>query len=238
MLKDKVAVVTGATGALGRFVAKLFLEEGAKVIAIYRSEDRFKELRSFIGDLGNGLLGVKGDVTDESSVSEIFTKAVEEYGRVDILINLVGGYAGGSPVAELEVEIWDRMINLNLKSAFLCSKAALSYMIKQNYGKIVNVSARTAVRKRSRAKNSAYAIAKLGVLALTETIAEEVRRFDINVNCILPSTIDTPANRRDFPKADFSRWVSPIDIAEVILFLTSDASKATSGAAIPVFGKA
>jgi NAD(P)-dependent dehydrogenase (short-subunit alcohol dehydrogenase family) len=238
LLQDKITVVTGATGALGRVVAKHFLEEGAKVIAIYRSVERFNKLRSFVGDLVNDLMGVKGDVTDERSVSEIFTKTVEKYGKVDILINLVGSYAGGNSVADMDVETWDRMMNLNLKSAFLCSKAVLSYMIEQNYGKIVNVSARTAVRKRSRAKNSAYAIAKLGVLALTETIAEEVRRLDINVNCILPSTIDTPANRRDFPKADFSRWVSPGDIAEVILFLASDASKATSGATIPVFGKA
>ena len=238
MLQDKVAVVTGATGALGQAAAKRFLEEGAKVIAMYRSEERFEELKSFVGNLGNDLMGVKGDVTDETSVSEIFRKTVDEYGRVDILINLVGGYSGGNSVADMDVETWDRMMNLNLKSAFLCSKAALFYMIEQNYGKIVNVSARTAVRKGSRAKNSAYAIAKLGVLALTETMAEEVRRQDINVNCILPSTIDTPANRRDFPKADFSRWVSPGDITEVILFLVSDASKATSGAAIPVFGKA
>jgi NAD(P)-dependent dehydrogenase (short-subunit alcohol dehydrogenase family) len=230
--------VTGATGALGRVVAKYFLEKGAKVIAIYRSKERFEELMLFVGDLGNSLMGVKGDVTDEKSVSEIFTKTVDEYGRVDILINLVGGYAGGNSVADMDVETWDGMMNLNLKSVFLCSKAALFYMIEQNYGKIVNVSARTAVRRTSRVKNSAYAIAKLGVLALTETIAEEVRRLDINVNCILPSTIDTPSNRRDFPKADFSRWVSPRDIAEVILLLSSDVSKITSGAAIPVFGKA
>ena len=237
-MHDKVAIVTGATGALGRVVAKILLENGAKVVTVYRTEDRFGELQSFVGGLRDNLTGFEGNVTEESSVKEIFQKTAELHGRIDILLNLVGGYSGGSTVVETDEELWDRMMNLNLKSAFLCSKAALHYMIEQGYGRIVNVSARTAVRRKSRAKNGAYAIAKLGVLALTETIAEEVRRRDINVNCILPSTIDTPANRRDFPKADFSRWVDPRDIAKVILFLASDASKPTSGAAIPVYGKA
>jgi NAD(P)-dependent dehydrogenase (short-subunit alcohol dehydrogenase family) len=111
-------------------------------------------------------------------------------------------------------------------------------MIKQNYGKIVSVAARPAVEKRWRVKSGAYAISKAGVVALTETIAEEVKKYDINVNCVMPSTIDTPDNRRNFPNSDFSKWVNPEDVAKVILFLVSDDSRVTSGASIPVYGKA
>ena len=168
----------------------------------------------------------------------MFQEVVGKFGRVDILLNIAGGYRGGVDIANTQEKDWDFMMNLNLKSAFFCSKAALSYMMKQNYGKIVSVASRTAVEKRFRNKNGAYAVSKAGVLVLTETIAEEVRKYDINVNCVLPSTIDTPDNRRNMPEADFSKWVKPEDIADVILFLVSEDSKVTSGAGVPVYGKA
>jgi NAD(P)-dependent dehydrogenase (short-subunit alcohol dehydrogenase family) len=133
---------------------------------------------------------------------------------------------------------WDFMMDVNLKSAFLCSRAALSHMIRQNYGKIVSVSSRAAAEKRYRSKGGAYAVSKAGIMVLTEVIAEEAKKYDINVNCIMPSTIDTPDNRRNFPDADFSKWVKPEQVAKVILFLVSDNSKAISGASIPVYGKA
>jgi NAD(P)-dependent dehydrogenase (short-subunit alcohol dehydrogenase family) len=117
------------------------------------------------------------------------------------------------------------MMNINLKSASLCSKAVLPYMMKQNYGKIVSVASRTAVEKRFRSKSGAYAVSKAGVIVLTETIAEEVKKYDINVNCIMPSIIDTADNRCNFPEADASKWVKPEDIARVLLFLVSDDSK-------------
>jgi NAD(P)-dependent dehydrogenase (short-subunit alcohol dehydrogenase family) len=128
------------------------------------------------------------------------------------------------------------MMNINLKSTFLCSKAVLPQMIKQNYGKIINISSRPALK--GSAGVGAYAASKAGVLNLTETIAEEVKDYDINVNAILPSTIDTPANRKAMPDADFSKWVKPEEIARVIIFLSSDESKPISGAGIPVYGKA
>ncbi len=127
-------------------------------------------------------------------------------------------------------------MNMNLKSVFLCSKAVLPQMIKQNYGKIINISSRPALK--GVAGVGAYSASKAGVLNLTETIADEVRDYDINVNAILPSTIDTPANRRDMPEADFSKWVKPEEIARVMVFLASDDSKPISGAGIPVYGKA
>ncbi len=237
-LSGKVAVVTGATGALGRIVTRILLEQGAHVVSTYRSEEKQNELSDFVGEAKAMLTHVQTDVTDESSVQALFLKVGDKYSRIDILLNIVGAYKGGTDIANTKDSDWDFMMNVNLKSAFLCSKAALPYMLRQNYGRIVNIASRTAVEKRYRSKSGAYAISKAGIIVLTETIAEEVKKYDINVNCIMPSTIDTPDNRRDFPDADSSKWVKPEQIAKVILFLLSEESKAISGASIPVYGKA
>ena len=237
-LSDRVAIVTGATGALGRVVAKMLLDHGAHIVSTYRSEEKQSELDDFVGEAKDMLTTVQADVTDESSVHALFQKVVDKCGRVDILLNIVGAYKGGTDVANTKESEWDFMMDVNLKSAFLCSKAALLHMMRQNYGKIVSVSARTAVEKRFRSKSGAYAVSKAGIIVLTETIAEEVKKYDINVNCIMPSTIDTPDNRRNFPDGDFSKWVKPEQVARVILFLVSDDSKIISGACIPVYGKA
>jgi NAD(P)-dependent dehydrogenase (short-subunit alcohol dehydrogenase family) len=237
-LDGKVAVVTGATGTLGRVVAKALLENSARVASTYRSEEKQKEFGDFVGETSGMLTSVQADVTDEGSVQALFQKVFDKYGRVDILLNIVGAYKGGNEIANTNESDWDYMMEVNLKSAFLCSKTALPYMMKQNYGKIVSVSARTAVERRFRSKSGAYAVSKAGVIVLTETIAEEVKKYDINVNCIMPSTIDTANNRRNFPEGDFSKWVKPEQIARVILFLVSDESKMISGACIPVYGKA
>ena len=129
------------------------------------------------------------------------------------------------------------MVALNTKSAYLCSRAVLPRMIARNYGRIVSVSAKNATPRGRRAGNIAYAISKGGIITLTEALAEEVSKLEITVNCVMPGTIDTADNREKMPKADTSKWVNPEDIASVILFLSSDASKAVSGASIPVFGK-
>jgi NAD(P)-dependent dehydrogenase (short-subunit alcohol dehydrogenase family) len=237
-LSGKVAIVTGATGALGRVVTKMLLSEGARVVSTFRSDGKRSELGDFVGEGGKMLTSIQVDVTDEKSVQAMFQKVSDMYSRVDILLNIVGAYKGGADVANTKESDWDFMMNVNLKSAFLCCKTALPYMQNQNYGKIVNVSSRTAVEKRYRSKSGAYAVSKAGVIVLTETVAEEVKKYDINVNCIMPSTIDTLANRRDFTDADFSKWVKPDQIAKVILFMVSDDSKIISGASIPVYGKA
>ena len=237
-LNGKVAIVTGATGSLGRVVVKTLLDQGVNVVATYRSDEKQNELDGFVGEVGGRFTSVQADVTSESSVQVLFQKVIGKYGRVDILLNLVGAYSGGSEIANTKESDWDYMMDVNLKSAFLCCKTALSYMTGQNYGKIVNVSARTAVEKRFRSKSGAYAVSKAGIIVLTETIAEEVKKYDINVNCIMPSTIDTLNNRRSFPDRDFSKWVKPEQIAKVILFLVSDDSKIISGASVPVYGKA
>jgi len=238
LLQNKVALVTGATGALGRIVAKMLLENGVKVVVTYRAEGKLNELLQSVGELEGNLTRIKADVTNEQSVQSLVEAAVEKHGRIDFLLNIVGAYAGGNDVATTDESQWDLMMDVNLKSVFLCSKAVLPYMMKQNYGKIVSVSSRTAVEKGRRAKSGAYAVSKAGVIVLTETIAEEMKNHEINVNCIMPSTIDTPDNRGNFPKADFSKWVDARDIVEVILFLLSDSSKVINGACIPVYGKA
>ena len=235
ILKDKVAIITGGTGALGRAVVSAFLNEGAKIACTYIVDEELKGLSSIIEHYKSNILFIKANVTKEDEVKKTIQETLEGFGEIDILVNIVGGFAYAK-VIETNEKTWDSMINMNLKSAFLCSKAVLPHMINQNYGKIINISSRPALK--GSAGVGAYSASKAGVLNLTETIADEVKDNDINVNAILPSTIDTPANRRDMPNADFSKWVKPEEIARVIVFLASDDSKPISGAAIPVYGKA
>ena len=236
ILDNRVVLITGATGGLGRVVTRRFLVEGAKVAAVYRSEDKFRNLVEYVGH-NPTLEGFKADVTDANSVASLVDAVIKEHGRVDILLNIAGGYTGGKPLPEAEETALDQMVTLNTKSAYLCSRAVIPNMIERNFGRIVNISAKNATPKGRRAGNVAYAISKGGVITLTEALAEEVSKYDINVNCVMPSTIDTPDNRAQMPKADTSKWVNPEDIAEVILFLSSDDSKTISGSSIPVYGK-
>ena len=232
-LKDKVAIITGGTGALGRAVVAEFLEEGARVVCTYIVDEELKGLSSVIKN--SNLQLIKSDVTKEKQVTKLVQKTQGRFRRIDVLVNIVGGFVY-SKIQDTDEKTWDRMMNMNLKSTFLCSKAVLPQMIKQNYGRIINISSRPALK--GSAGVGAYSASKAGVLNLTETIADEVKDYDINVNAILPSTIDTPANRRDMPKADFTKWVKPEEIARVMVFLVSDDSKPISGAGIPVYGKA
>lgn len=237
-LQEKIVVISGSTGALGRFIVKKFLENGAQIASIYRSEERKKELEDFLGEGKDRVYFVNADVTNEQQVQSAIKQTIDKLRHIDVLLNFVGTWRGGKELWETTEEDWDLLMNLNLKSVYFLCKAVLPHMIEQNYGKIVSVAARPALEKRYRPKSSAYTVSKAGVVVLTETIAEEVKKYNINVNCIVPSTIDTPDNRRNMPGADTSKWVKPEDIARVILFLASDDSKITSGAVIPVYGKA
>jgi NAD(P)-dependent dehydrogenase (short-subunit alcohol dehydrogenase family) len=235
MLSNRVALVTGATGGLGRVVVKRFLTEGATVAAVYRNEDKLKKLVEYIGD--NKINGFKADVTDPASVSSLVAEVTKQLGRIDVLLNIVGGYTGGMLLQESEEAVLDKMVTLNTRSAWLCSRAVLPGMIERNWGRIVSVAAKNATSRGRRAGNIAYAISKGGVITLTEALAEELSKVEVNVNCVMPATIDTAENREKMPKADTSKWVSPEDIAEVMIFLSSDSSKAVTGAAIPIFGR-
>ena len=231
-------MVTGATGSLGNAIVKEFLSHGIHVIGTYRTESSLASLKNELGQLAGEFQGRQADVTDEGSVHDLFEWVLKEHGQVDILVNVVGAYAGGSEIWKTSLEEWDGMMKVNLRSAFLCCRAALPSMIERNYGKIVNIAARPSLERRYRAKAGAYSVSKAGVLVLTETIAEEVKKLDINVNAILPSTIDTEENRRAMPQADFSKWVPASEIATVIMGLVSDYMRPVSGSAVTVYGKA
>ncbi len=231
-------MVTGATGGLGRVVTRALLERGMKVVSTYKRKEPLDALVASLGQLGANFSAIDADLTHQDDVKAAVSEVLVRHGRIDVLLNIAGAYSGGHDIADTPLSELEAMLDVNLKTAFLCSAAVLPIMIRQNYGKIVSVAARPAIEKRYRTKSGAYAISKAGVVVLTETIAEEVKKYDINVNAIMPSTIDTPDNRKNMPDADFSKWVKPEDITKVILHLISDDSRITSGATIPVYGKA
>ena len=233
---SRSAVVTGGTGGLGVAVTQALLKQGCKVAIPVTSDRHIAAFEQKIGNLKSQVMTVRADLTVESEVRKFFQTVIDDLGHVDILANIAGGYFGGVPVAETDVAKWEFMMDLNLKAAFLCCKAVLPQMIERRYGKIVNVSARAGLS--GIAGLGAYCASKSGLRVLTEAIAEEVKDSGINVNSILPSIINTPANRKAMPDEDHSRWVSPNDIAKVILFLTSDEAAIINGAAIPVYGRA
>jgi len=232
----KAVLVTGGTGALGREVCHAFLRAGALLATTYVADSGIPALESKVGDLKKNILFIKKDLGNEKDVRALVTEVVTKYGRIDVLANVVGGYMAGKPVIEIDEKDWDTMLNLNLKTAFLLSKHVVAQMVRQSGGKVIHTSARPGLR--GAGNDAAYVASKSGVIRLVESIAEEVKSRGINVNCVLPSIIDTEPNRRGMPNADFSKWVKPSEIARVILFLASEDSRPINGAAIPVFGLA
>jgi NAD(P)-dependent dehydrogenase (short-subunit alcohol dehydrogenase family) len=235
-LAGKVALITGGTGALGRAVTAAFAEAGATVAVTFIVDSEVPECKSCLGPRAGAVTFLKADVTREGEVQQLVQTLVQPLGRIDILLNLVGGYVGDLSVTDLPETTWDQMLTMNLKSAFLCCKHVVPIMKRGGGGRIVNISSRAAVKVFPGI--SAYAAAKAGLLAFTETLASEVLQDGITVNAILPSVIDTPGNRKAMPHADPSPWVKPEEIARVLLFLCSEASREISGAAIPVYGRA
>jgi NAD(P)-dependent dehydrogenase (short-subunit alcohol dehydrogenase family) len=235
-LKGRIVLVTGSTGGLGRVVVKRLLDAGAVVAAVHRDDARFQDLVAFVGGRHEALGGFKADVTSEAEVRILVDAVVRRHGRVDALLHLVGAYRGGADVAGTAEADGDFLMRTTLRSAFLCSRAVLPAMMKAGFGRIVCVAARPAVEKKGRARSGAYAVSKAGIVVLTETIAEEARKSGVTANCIVPGTIDTPKNRAEIPGGDAAKWADPGRIAEVLLFLLSDASSVTSGATIPVYG--
>jgi len=233
VLDGRVALVAGGTGALGRVASAAFAAAGARVIATYDVDEEAAAVR---GTLPAGCELAKVDLTRADQVGPCVERVVAAHGRIDALLNLCGGFWGGVSIAEtLEVEL-ERMLELNLKTAFICARAVLPGMLARGAGRIVNVTARPALA--GGAGVGAYAIAKAGVATLTRVLADEVRDRGVTVNAIAPSVIDTPANRAAMPDADHASWVAPATIAAVLVFLASDAAAATSGAIVPVYGRA
>ncbi len=236
MAEKRLIIVTGGTGVLGTAVTEAFLKKGYQVAIPYTSERSIEPFEQQLGDLKAQVMLIPANLTVEAEVQNFVQTVLDKFGQIDILVNTVGGFVGGIPVAEMDEERWNFMMDLNLKSIFLCCKAVLPHMIERKYGKIVNTSARAGLS--GAAGLGAYSVSKSGVRILTESIAEEVKDLRINVNSLLVSIMDTPANRKAMPNENRSCWVSPDDIAKVILFLTSDDAAIINGAAIPVYGRA
>lgn len=230
----KVALVAGGTGGLGAAVSLAFLEEGAQVVVTYRKEEEFAALKSAAGGNTRALEGHLVDVTDELAAAELVTGVLAQHGRLDAVVNTIGGYAGGIKFWELKTEVLDKMLLLNLRSGFMLARAALPAMLKQRHGSIVNVAAKAAFDHGAGA--AAYAASKAAAVALMDSLAADAKGTGVRVNSILPSIIDTALNRQAMPNADFASWPKPQDIAQVILFLSSDLAKTIHGAAIPVYG--
>jgi NAD(P)-dependent dehydrogenase (short-subunit alcohol dehydrogenase family) len=230
----KVILVSGGTGGLGQAVSLAFLEEGAKVVVTYRAAERFAALQNAAGANSASLKGQQVDVTDEAAVVKLVDRIVAEHGRLDAMVNTIGGYAGGVKLWDLDTKVFDQMLALNLRAGYALSRAAIVPMLKQKAGAIVNVAAKAAFDHAAGA--SAYAASKAAALAMIDSLAADAKGTGVRVNTILPSIIDTAANRKAMPNADFSIWPKPEDIARVILFLCSDAAKVIHGAAIPVYG--
>lgn len=242
-LSGKSILLTGGTGGLGRELIKSFLKCAPKsIIATYRSEKEMQMLKSELLDhpLQPNLEShteiefVKTDVTKETEINNLITRLFEKYGQIHILVNLVGGYIGGKSIAELTESEWDKMMEINLKSAFLISKNIIPKMIERRYGKLIHVSSRIGLK--SEGNDSAYAASKAGLIRFVESVSNEVKNYNININCILPTIIDTEYNRKAMPNADFTKWIKPDDLSNIILFLCSDYSKIINGAAIPTYG--
>jgi NAD(P)-dependent dehydrogenase (short-subunit alcohol dehydrogenase family) len=235
MTSDKVVLVAGGTGGLGRAVSLAFLAAGARVTVTYRKRDEFDALTKLAGGDGGGRLeGFDTDVTDEAAVTSLVGGVVGRRGRLDVLVNTVGGYVGGVKLWELDTKIFDQMMNLNLRSGYALARASVRVMLKQGSGAIVNVAAKAAIDHGAGA--SAYAASKAAAVAMMDCLAEDLKGTGIRVNSILPSIIDTEANRKAMPGADFAKWPKAEDIARVILFLCGDDAKVVHGAAVPVFG--
>jgi NAD(P)-dependent dehydrogenase (short-subunit alcohol dehydrogenase family) len=235
MLQDRVAVITGGTGVLGRAVSRLFMAEGARVAVPYRNDEDAQALRAEVGDHADALLAERVDATDGAALTRFIDGAVAVFGHLDALVNVIGGFAGGRPLHETDEATWDHMLDLNLRTVYLACHAAVPHLLRSGRGAIVNVSSRAAVAPAPNV--AAYAVSKAGVVTLTSVLPLELKRHGITVNAVLPGIIDTPANRIGAEPEAITRWTNPDEIARVIRWLCSDEAAIISGAAIPVYGQ-
>ncbi len=233
---EKVVLVAGGTGGLGRSVTLAFLEQGAQVAVTWRHESEFQSLKDAAANHAARLWGFNVDVTDTLQTAALVNQIVARWNRLDVLVNTVGGYAGGTPLWELDPEVFEQQINLNLRGSYALAHAVAPSMLARKSGAIVNIASKAAWDHAAGA--SAYAATKAAAVALIDSLAADLIGSGVRVNSILPSIIDTEANRKAMPSADFSKWPKPEDIAEVVLFLASDRARLIHGASIPVFGNA
>ena len=220
----RTVMLTGAAGNLGRAVAAAFADANLVLLDLKRGALQDNDKQIF----------VETDLLNAQSAQAAVDKAVQRFKRIDVLCNIAGGFRMGSPVHETTDKDWDFMFNVNARTVLNMSRAVVPVMLKGGGGKIVNIGAFAA--QKGAAQMGAYVASKSAVIRLTETMAAELREKNINVNCVLPTIIDTPENRKAMPDADPKRWVAPENLAQVIVFLASDAARAIHGAALPVTG--
>jgi NAD(P)-dependent dehydrogenase (short-subunit alcohol dehydrogenase family) len=230
----RVVIVAGGTGGLGRAASLAFLDEGAKVIVTYRKDEEFRALIDSAGTNASSLEGRLVDVTDEADTGAFVDGVLASHGALDVLVNTVGAYAGGVKFWDMTTRVFDQMLALNLRSGYVLARAVMPAMLKAGRGSIVNVAAKAALDHGAGA--AAYAASKAAAVALMDSLAADARGTGVRVNSILPSIIDTAANRMAMPDADFATWPKPQDIAHVVLFLSSDLAKTIHGASVPVYG--
>ena len=219
--KQKVVLITGAVGNLGSAVARAFLATGANLALSDRSMERTAKT---FDDLSKDehLFTSDTDITNENSVTAMVKQVLDRFGRIDCLVNTVGGYRAGVPVHDTPLDVWQLMLDLNAKSVFLTSRAVIPGMLEHGSGSIINIASEAGLK--AGVGNAAYSTSKSAVIRLTEGMAAELKDKGINVNCVIPRTIDTPQNRQAMPNAETSLWVKPESLAEVILFLASSSS--------------
>ena len=231
-LTGKVIAITGGFGNLGVILGARAAAAGAQVALIGRSAA--PAARDLPPELSGALLLGRVDVASPDAAREAFAAIAQRFGGLDILVNAAGGFRWQT-LADGDLDQWDALYRMNLKTAVVASKAALPHLRDRGGGRIINIGAASATT--AGAGMGAYAAAKAGVARLTESLAAEMKDHGINVNAVLPGIIDTPANRAEMPRADYRRWVAPDALADVILFLASDAARAISGALLPVAGR-
>lgn len=228
-------LVAGGTGGLGRAVSLAFLQEDARVVVTYRNEKEFAALKSAAGANGSMLEGYAVDVTEEAAVRELVGTILTEHNRLDAMVNTVGGYAGGIRLWESDTNVFEQMLAMNLRPGLMLSRAVIPWMLENKRGAIVNVASKASLDHAGGA--AAYSASKAAALAMMNSLAEDLKGTGVRVNSILPSIIDTEANRKAMPNANFAKWPKPEDIARVVLFLCSDDAKVIHGAAVPVYGE-
>jgi len=228
---DRIVIVTGAAGNLGKAVADAFAATGANLVLVDLKRERLE--RSFGAESERRLLA-PANLLEMSEAAGVAQAALQRFGRIDVLCNIAGGFRMGSTVHETSDEDWNFLFDINTRTVLHAARAVVPHMVSAGGGKIVNVGAFAA--QKGVAQMGAYTASKSAVIRMTEAMAGELREKNINVNCVLPTIIDTPPNREAMPKADPAKWVAPRDLANVILFLASDAARAVHGAALPVTG--
>ncbi len=234
-LQDKVVIITGAAGNLGRAVAAHVQAQGARMVLVERSVEHLKTAFGGLTNSTQHWLAGGVDMVDPQAVNAMAAEAHKRFGRIDGLVNTVGGFRGGKPVHEADLAEWDFLYDLIVRTTLNGCRAVIPYMLGLQRGSVINIGSRNVFQ--GSPNYAAYSAAKTAVLRLTESLAGELKTRGINVNCVLPGTIDTPQNREAMPKADFSTWVPPEDLAHVIAFLLSDDARSVTGAAVPVYGR-